>query len=314
MSVSLRSRGARSGEPPSSASSAPSSSACSALRTMRVPSGSTPASAMTEPGGTCACAFDHVCCEQSSSSSSHGTRSAARRADAVRQYASIARVRRRSWSVVNLVGREKSTVRSQRGRRPAAVVALGGPALLAGGSHQRGDAIGVDGRAHDHCGRRGLDRLEARPRATLDAPLADALDDLVDGVGDDDLRAGRQDDDGVGVRLDRGDEVRVDPDGLAVGAEAVELDHGGARLGSNAVDFGMAERRSAGPPPAPRLCRLVRAGRRRAYRLMLTRSLSISSAVEMTRELAWKPRCALIMSVNSVARSTFDISSVPPMV
>ncbi len=31
----------------------------------------------------------------------------------------------------------------------------------------------------------------------------------------------------------------------------------------------------------------------------------------MTRPLAWKPRCASIMFVNSCARSTFDISSEP---
>ena len=34
----------------------------------------------------------------------------------------------------------------------------------------------------------------------------------------------------------------------------------------------------------------------------------------MTRELAWKPRCAVIMFVNSWARSTFDISTVPAVV
>ena len=32
----------------------------------------------------------------------------------------------------------------------------------------------------------------------------------------------------------------------------------------------------------------------------------------MTREFAWKPRSATIRFVNSAARSTFDISSVPP--
>ena len=31
----------------------------------------------------------------------------------------------------------------------------------------------------------------------------------------------------------------------------------------------------------------------------------------MTLPLAWKPRCATIIDVNSAARSTFDISSAP---
>ncbi len=34
----------------------------------------------------------------------------------------------------------------------------------------------------------------------------------------------------------------------------------------------------------------------------------------MTRELAWKPRCAVIMLVNAWARSTLDISTVPAVV
>src|ERR1700761_7906818 len=44
---------------------------------------------------------------------------------------------------------------------------------------------------------------------------------------------------------------------------------------------------------------------------MLTRSWRISSLVVITRELAWKPRCAMTRLVNSWARSTFDISSAP---
>ena len=48
--------------------------------------------------------------------------------------------------------------------------------------------------------------------------------------------------------------------------------------------------------------------------MRLTRSWSIWSAVEITRELAWKPRCAVIMAVNSEARSTFDISIAPAVV
>ena len=48
-------------------------------------------------------------------------------------------------------------------------------------------------------------------------------------------------------------------------------------------------------------------------RLMLTSSSSTWSEVVMTRELAWKPRWARIRLVNSAARSTLDISSVPPI-
>src|SRR5207302_4628608 len=48
-----------------------------------------------------------------------------------------------------------------------------------------------------------------------------------------------------------------------------------------------------------------------AYRFRLTRSWSISSLAVMIREFAWKPRWAMIRLVNSWARSTFDISSVP---
>jgi hypothetical protein len=42
-----------------------------------------------------------------------------------------------------------------------------------------------------------------------------------------------------------------------------------------------------------------------------TSSWSISSDVVITRLLAWKPRSAVIMLVNSWARSTFDISTAP---
>src|SRR3954462_15053107 len=40
----------------------------------------------------------------------------------------------------------------------------------------------------------------------------------------------------------------------------------------------------------------------------------MESAVEMTRELAWKPRWAVIMLVNVCDRSTFDISIAPAVV
>src|SRR3954453_22494091 len=40
----------------------------------------------------------------------------------------------------------------------------------------------------------------------------------------------------------------------------------------------------------------------------------MESAVEITRELAWKPRWAVIMFVNVWARSTLDISTAPACV
>ena len=42
---------------------------------------------------------------------------------------------------------------------------------------------------------------------------------------------------------------------------------------------------------------------------MFTTVSSISSATVVIFELAWKPRCVTIISANSVAKSTFDISS-----
>jgi len=47
------------------------------------------------------------------------------------------------------------------------------------------------------------------------------------------------------------------------------------------------------------------------YLFRLTTSCSNSSEVVMTREFAWNPRWVRIRFVNSWARSTFDISSVP---
>src|SRR5699024_3704764 len=45
------------------------------------------------------------------------------------------------------------------------------------------------------------------------------------------------------------------------------------------------------------------------YLFKFTSSCKISSEVVMIFVLDWKPRCALIISVNSSARSTLDISS-----
>ena len=46
--------------------------------------------------------------------------------------------------------------------------------------------------------------------------------------------------------------------------------------------------------------------------MRFTRSWSSSSEAVMTFEFAWKPRWATIRLVNSLDRSTFDISSAPP--
>src|SRR5690625_5611291 len=47
------------------------------------------------------------------------------------------------------------------------------------------------------------------------------------------------------------------------------------------------------------------------YLFKLTGSCNISSDVMMILVFAWKPRWAVIISVNSSAKSTFDISSAP---
>src|SRR5690554_1281103 len=50
------------------------------------------------------------------------------------------------------------------------------------------------------------------------------------------------------------------------------------------------------------------------YRFRLTSSCNISSLAVITRAFDWKPRCAMIMFVNSWARSTLDISSAPEVI
>ena len=95
----------------------------------RVPIGCASISALIEFDTTWAWALDHVSWVELMTSSSSGTRSSAdRRVDAVRQNASSERLRRRSCSEVNLVGRVKSTARMRRrrccvgassGRRPS---------------------------------------------------------------------------------------------------------------------------------------------------------------------------------------------------
>src|SRR3954463_710813 len=98
--------------------------------------------------------------------------------------------------------------------------------------------------------------------------------------------------------LDQGDEVGVEEERLVAVTESMESDHEGGLRGRAQTRTGRRRRR--------------RPGSRQAFsRLRVTRSCSIWSAVEITRELAWKPRCALIMFVNSWARSTFDISTAP---
>ena len=52
----------------------------------------------------------------------------------------------------------------------------------------------------------------------------------------------------------------------------------------------------------------------RIYRLRLTNSFNISSAVVMTRAFAWNPRCATIILVNSSERSTLEPSMAPGVI
>ena len=47
------------------------------------------------------------------------------------------------------------------------------------------------------------------------------------------------------------------------------------------------------------------------YLLRLINSSSSVSETVMVLEFAWKPRCVVIICVNSVERSTFDISRTP---
>ena len=76
--------------------------------------------AESEFAGNSDCAADHVTWVVLIVSSSIGERSSAdRRVAAVWQNVSSARAMRRWWSLVNLVGREKSTVRTRWRRREA---------------------------------------------------------------------------------------------------------------------------------------------------------------------------------------------------
>src|ERR1700748_288866 len=118
-----------------------------------------------------------------------------------------------------------------------------------------------------------LRRVIDSPQPRGHPPLAKGRRHRVRGLVDDELRPGRQGDDGVRSRLNREDEVRIEVE-LLRPSESTQADH----------------------------------------RFRFTRSWSISSAVVIVRELASKPRCASIMLVNSVANSTFDISSVPEIV
>ena len=82
-------------------------------------------------------------------SSSSGIRSSAlRRVAAVRENVSSARLIRRSWSVVNFVGRVKSTVRMRRWRARSARRLLGQPAVLRGLDERRDRIRGQDLAAH----------------------------------------------------------------------------------------------------------------------------------------------------------------------
>ena len=113
-----------------------------------MPIGWTSSVADSEFAGSSDCAPDHVTCVVLIASSSIGQRSSAEsRVAAVWQNVSIARAIRRWWSLVNFVGREKSTVRTRWRRREPALRLLGQLALL-GGLDERGDLIGVEDVAH----------------------------------------------------------------------------------------------------------------------------------------------------------------------
>ncbi len=112
ISLSRRSRGGRSGEPPSRHSRQASTNDCSAVSSIRVPIGSTSSSTDSELGGSWFWAAAQVSWTVLSTSSSTGQRSSVEsRVLAVWQNVSVARVIRRCWSEENFVGREKSTVR-----------------------------------------------------------------------------------------------------------------------------------------------------------------------------------------------------------
>ena len=51
-----------------------------------------------------------------------------------------------------------------------------------------------------------------------------------------------------------------------------------------------------------------------AYLLQVHKLLKKVSDVVITREFAWNPRCVVIICVNSVERSTFDISNSPDVI
>src|SRR4051812_2165874 len=134
ISVRRRSLGAWSGAAPRSASSAQSTNDSSALMRRRVSIGLTSRTAQTELDGSWDCAVENVSWLEEMTSSSMGTRSSAdRRVEAVRQKLSSERLRRRSWSLVNFVGRAKLTVRRRGERRCdwAGVSSCSSPCLAA---------------------------------------------------------------------------------------------------------------------------------------------------------------------------------------
>lgn len=64
------------------------------------------------------------------------------------------------------------------------------------------------------------------------------------------------------------------------------------------------------PPPKTYYC-FERRIERNYYLIKLVISCSKLSAVVITRALAWKPRCDIIIRVNSSDKSTFDCSKAP---
>ncbi len=121
MSLRRRSFGGRSGVPPSRHSRQVSTNGSSLASSMRVPIGCSSIRAASDPAAICDCAFIQVTWVVLIVSNSISVRSSAdSRVTAVSQKASIVRVIRRCWSLLNFVGREKSTVRSRCWRRDGA--------------------------------------------------------------------------------------------------------------------------------------------------------------------------------------------------
>src|SRR5271166_935267 len=185
--------------------------------------------------------------------------------------------------------------------------------------------LAVDGRRRGRLRRATVAQRVAQHRGAVGMHRGG---NLIGRLRDDHLRAGCERDDRVGRRLDRHDHVGIQLERLIAVAEPVERDHRYTPSQDN-ISLVAGRRFSRDPTTGSSELSLLSgavlsrrlgltAWRLRAegsaYWTIVTRAPSISFAVVITRELDWKPRSAVIMLVISVARSTFDISSSPPIV